>query len=697
MKFITILLVTVVAAQSAFCQDILSKLDAQTREGKLSIPTLLSQYEEMMAREPNEPEGYVLAAALYHRTQSQALYQKALAINPQYVPAHVAYARYLALEDDAIGAFTEYQKGATLNTRDKSLLIETINAAVKASRLTDARSLAGDDMELRRELVQTLIDVKDTANALAMLTNLGLNREEDGPTLLLKGRLALLQGNQQQAFDTMIESWKKSPETISFYRTIYPRESLVQMLGKQKTAKRPELPAIIAKGIQLYPDEYGLYEYKWKGLFTAAKSDYTRERNAVRAEIGSLLKSHSPSPDLYKIVSLGYTMASQPLEAEKINQQCAREFPYSSPSQMYRRGIAAKEKDLHTKAALLKAFNHDFPNMPMYSDYIKTLDELNVPDSQLLDAAREYHDNYPYTYLVVYEVGPLFLRRHAYLDTLARWIKSSEKPVGEEIDAWDVRVQTIKGKLLLLQGNSDAADKTLRPLLGLERQGMSNVDKGFIKANLADVLEAQGKTGEALDLYAQAYAQSQHYINDAGDKFRMLYRTSKGSETGMIDFLSIREGMYQVANDVGIERGTKLNKPAPDFELLSLKGNRVKLSSLRGKVVILNFWATWCGPCNQELPHLQEFYEKNKNNSRVALLAVTTDENRALVEPFIKDRNYTFEVLFDESLRDKYEIRGIPTTYVIDPKGNLRIRMVGFNPNEPLVPYLESLVKELSN
>ncbi len=139
-----------------------------------------------------------------------------------------------------------------------------------------------------------------------------------------------------------------------------------------------------------------------------------------------------------------------------------------------------------------------------------------------------------------------------------------------------------------------------------------------------------------------------------------------------------------------------MNKPAPEFNLLSLKGDRVLLSSLRGKVVVLNFWATWCGPCIQELPHLQEFYTRNKDKAKIAVLAVTTDENRALVDPFIKKNKYTFNVLFDEGLRGPYEVRGIPTTYIIDSAGNLRVRMVGFNANEKLVPYLEGLVAELA-
>ena len=175
---------------------------------------------------------------------------------------------------------------------------------------------------------------------------------------------------------------------------------------------------------------------------------------------------------------------------------------------------------------------------------------------------------------------------------------------------------------------------------------------------------------EAMEMYAQSFAQSQHFIAEAGDSFKRLYRQLHRGEKGMQEFLETREGMYQVASTSGIERGTKIDKPAPDFSLMGLTGSRVTKASLKGKVAIVNFWATWCGPCIKELPHFQEFHEKMKGDPGVAVLAITTDENRALVEPFIRKNRYTFTVLYDEGLKSDLGIRGIPATFVIDPEGH---------------------------
>ncbi len=128
----------------------------------------------------------------------------------------------------------------------------------------------------------------------------------------------------------------------------------------------------------------------------------------------------------------------------------------------------------------------------------------------------------------------------------------------------------------------------------------------------------------------------------------------------------------------------ELNAPIVDFELESLNGGTVKLSELKGQVVILNFWATWCPPCREEMPHFQEFYERYKAKG-VTVLAVNPNivENNGFddsegakrkVRDFIGQEGYTFPVLFDSdnSAWAVYQQRGIPANYVIDADGMIR-------------------------
>jgi len=118
---------------------------------------------------------------------------------------------------------------------------------------------------------------------------------------------------------------------------------------------------------------------------------------------------------------------------------------------------------------------------------------------------------------------------------------------------------------------------------------------------------------------------------------------------------------------------------AQDFELSDLEGNMVKLSDYRGKIVFLNFWATWCGPCMLEMPEFEEANKVFEQNGDAVLLAVnlTTGgvrrETEDKVRKFINEKGYTMKVLLDKTGRvaDQYKIYAIPATYVIDKDGKI--------------------------
>lgn len=118
---------------------------------------------------------------------------------------------------------------------------------------------------------------------------------------------------------------------------------------------------------------------------------------------------------------------------------------------------------------------------------------------------------------------------------------------------------------------------------------------------------------------------------------------------------------------------------APDFTLKDLDGKNLTLSSLRGKFVFLNFWATWCPPCRAEMPSMQVLHEKYKNENFV-ILAVNLREDKKTVEKFLKKNKYTFPVVMDvngDVGGSMYGVSGIPTTYFIGADGYVLGRLVG--------------------
>ncbi len=132
---------------------------------------------------------------------------------------------------------------------------------------------------------------------------------------------------------------------------------------------------------------------------------------------------------------------------------------------------------------------------------------------------------------------------------------------------------------------------------------------------------------------------------------------------------------------------------APDFTLSSTNGKQIRLSDFRGKVVIVDFWATWCPPCKAEIPDFVKLYSEYKNDG-FQMLGVSLDEGGAKnVVPFMKDHGMNYPVVFgtEEVVSAYGGIRGIPTTFVIDKKGYVRGAFEGYRQ----ASVFENLLKQL--
>ena len=136
-------------------------------------------------------------------------------------------------------------------------------------------------------------------------------------------------------------------------------------------------------------------------------------------------------------------------------------------------------------------------------------------------------------------------------------------------------------------------------------------------------------------------------------------------------------------------------KPAPDFTFSDLDGRQVSLSDFRGKVVLVNIWATWCPPCRDEMPSMQKLYERFKGE-HFEILAVSIDaDGREAVAPFMQQMNLTFPALLDpeEKIRSLYAITGVPESFIIDRNGILVQKVIG--PRDWAAPKVFSFFENL--
>lgn len=138
-------------------------------------------------------------------------------------------------------------------------------------------------------------------------------------------------------------------------------------------------------------------------------------------------------------------------------------------------------------------------------------------------------------------------------------------------------------------------------------------------------------------------------------------------------------------------------QPAPEIILPNLQGQTIKLSDYRGKVVILNFWASWCPPCKAEMPELERAYQEFSQSTDAVLLTVNlTDgyrETTAKARQYMVDNHFTMPVLLDTKGKaaDDYNITSIPTTVIIDKQGNIRVRFSGATTMLKLQGYVNQL------
>jgi len=137
---------------------------------------------------------------------------------------------------------------------------------------------------------------------------------------------------------------------------------------------------------------------------------------------------------------------------------------------------------------------------------------------------------------------------------------------------------------------------------------------------------------------------------------------------------------------------------APDFTLDTLQGEKVTLSDLRGKSVLINLWATWCPPCRAEMPALENAYKQYKDSEVIILgLNVTNQDSEKDIPPFVNEFGLTFPILLDRdgSVSALYQLKGLPTTFFVNRAGIIRTVAVGGPMSETFIrSKLEALLKE---
>ncbi len=242
-------------------------------------------------------------------------------------------------------------------------------------------------------------------------------------------------------------------------------------------------------------------------------------------------------------------------------------------------------------------------------------------------------------------------------------------------------------RALVLQARAWGNTGDLDKAIAKAKQSYQTYPTGEAAREQARWEARQGKLADAIEHYADAFSIPDPKVTAedrrldraaAGD----LYRKMHGSEAGLGDLML--QAYDRTAHAVAVREALR-NTDIPNagvqdafqYRLSGLRGDSIRLADFSGKVVILDFWATWCAPCRLQHPLFEQLKSKYGKDADVVFLSIDTDENRELVKPFLIEQKWSDQVYFEDGLARFYHITGIPTTMIFNKRGELVSRMQG--------------------
>jgi thiol-disulfide isomerase/thioredoxin len=246
-----------------------------------------------------------------------------------------------------------------------------------------------------------------------------------------------------------------------------------------------------------------------------------------------------------------------------------------------------------------------------------------------------------------------------------------------------------------------------REALALARRAFETDPTAESAREIARWYEALDKPEEAARALADAFTIPDPHTTNADrarDRGHMgeLYRKAKNTDAGLGDMV-----LEAYDRNVALVHSRELRMRANDpnaqltdpmeFTLSGLDSNSLKMATLKGKVVVFDFWATWCVPCREQHPLLERVKQRFRDNPDVVFLSIDTDSDRASVKPFLGEAKWAGPVYFEDGLSRALKVTSIPTTLVIDKHGRVFSRLDGFVPQRFVEMLTERIQDALQN
>lgn len=444
----------------------------------------------------------------------------------------------------------------------------------------------------------------------------------------------------------------------------------------------------------------------WNTAFLrlALQNDKKSGEKLITDEIAALSSKPNLSEDDYSDIIRFYRMLRNKEATDSVSTLALEKFPNGKIAKNDFVNTFFDEKDLTKQETIYKDLKAKFKDLGNVENYIL---------STLARGHNAKGDK---------EQVMLYADKITDKSTKAGLFNSIAWPLAEKGENLDYAAELSKQSLDIMESSKN--DLNNKPDYYTERQYKNSLDNsyGMYADTYALILFKEGKIKDAINYQKQAvdrdpsgeitdrYLQflvadnqnelvlktAEDYIKDnkagakAKDYFKQAYAKLNPKAKDVEEKLAAAEKVGYNKYKDEIKKGL-IDEEAPQFTLKNLEGKEVSLASLKGKVTVLDFWATWCGPCKASFPAMQDVVTKYKDSDKVELLFIDTFERGAtrekVVSDFIKKNKYTFNVLLDKEIKDsngfevaeKYDVSGIPTKVIIGPDGRMKYKSVGYS------------------
>lgn len=487
---------------------------------------------------------------------------------------------------------------------------------------------------------------------------------------------------------------------------LYKSYSMATQMGKSDSTKI-RVNQLIAKELEIHPDNYAA---KLNQLANAMAQDKPNAKAYLKSALEIIDKKLNENPtDMGNInqVTMGYLIIGENARMDTLKTYIKQKYPNSEVAFEYAYEEAYKTKD---ELAKVKKLENLLENLLTY----KQLGENSTPSSihqhlfeyyakqknehlALLHARGFVKLKNPYLPKNLKEVAITLSNYNLALDTALKYAKEAlanvnDYPFGllryfpaygyipSYVANKDNLIAEQKGEILSIIGSIyarqkkyDLAEQTLKQAVLLSK----NIT---VYQNFAHLYEQTNRPKLAFDSYRKILLQnpvdSTMLLN-----FRKNYLAYNGKITGYSNQLELMQQDWEKQNLPKIQ-ANKLSIKAPDFSnVFNMKGELVDSETLKGKIIIIDFWATWCVPCIEGFPYMQKVYEQFKDQKDVVFMITNSGSKNSLqdAQNWVKQNNFSFPFYYnDRKLAEAFGINTIPSTFLIDKTGTIKYKTVGF-------------------